>query len=656
MTDRRVFRELADPEDAASAIADLPIAGGTDRVPLEDAAGRVLAERIDAEIDVPGFDRASLDGYALRAADTAGADEGDPVRLDVIGAVHAGEPPGVSVEAGEAVEISTGAVMPPGADAMVPIERVDEVERDPVEDRRDADDVGTAVDGRTAVDVRTAVAAGENVMPAGADVAAGQRALGAGTLLTHRELGLLAALGVESVPVRGRPTVGVVSTGEELVPPGEPLDHERGQIYDVNGAAIAAAAREAGATVERFDRAEDSPDALAEALREAAPACDLLLTSGSTSAGAVDALHEVLEAEGEVLLHGVAIKPGKPTLVGRLGDCGYVGLPGYPVSAMMVFRTLVAPAIRAAGGRPEPERATLHAEIAEEARFEPGRRRLLPVGLVERGGTGAGSVAGAAGDTPDGPNAEPTAIAYPVDRGSGATTSLSRADGLVAVPAETSYLSPGESVEVDLFSAAVRPPTLLAIGEDDPGAAAVMDALDRPRYLPDGTAAGLRRLRSGVPDVAVVAGEPQRAPEAESVGAWRREWGLVVPAGNPAGLAGVDDLAETDRRFANLAQGSGLRAALDDRVENPDHVEGYDVGLRGHESPARRVRSGAAAAGLGVRATAERLDLGFVPLGSQRVRLLGNPDRSETPGRARLARGLEDLGGLLDGLAGYEVV
>jgi len=651
VTDRVEFRELADPDAVAAAIADLPIAPDpqVESVPLDDAAGRTLAERVDAGIDVPGFDRAGLDGYALRAADTAGAEETEPVRLSVVGAVHAGQTPTAAVDDGEAVSISTGAMMPPGADAMVPIEQIDEIEGDGA----DSDAI--------AIDVRTAVAPGGNVTPAGADLAAGQRALGPGTRLTPREVGLLAALGVGSVPVRARPTVGILSTGEELVPPGDPLDHEQGQIHDVNAASIAAAAREAGADVRRYPKAGDDPAALAASLQRAAADCDLLLTSGSTSAGAADALHAVLEDEGELLVHGVALKPGKPTLVGRLGDCGYAGLPGFPVSAMMVFRTLVAPAIREAAGVPDPERASLDAELLEEARFEPGRRRLLPVGLIDAGrGTGAGRDRDdRAADADVDPGAH--SLAYPVDRGSGATTSLSRADGLVTVPADTSYVAPGETVEVELFSADVRPPTLLAIGEDDPGAAALMDELDAPRYLPDGTAAGVRRLRDGVPDVAVVAGEPRREPPGEELAAWAREWGLVVPTGNPEGIEGASDLAgESAHSFANLASGSGLRSALDDRLESaepavtPDAIDGYGVGLRGHESPARRVLAGEADAGLGLRATADRLGLDFVSLGSQLVRLIGNAKRAGAAGLTALTDALDALSTVLAALSGYE--
>lgn len=678
MTGRRTFRELTSPDDAARAIADLPIEPDPEGVPLREARGRVLAERVDAGIDVPGFDRASLDGYALNAADTTGADEAQPARLSVVGAVHAGETPTAEVGDGEAVAVSTGAVMPPVADAMVPIERLDEIEEGHRGESSDTDGESTrADDARTADDpaailVRTSVAPGENVMPAGADVAAGQRALGPGTRLTAREIGLLAAIGAETVPVRGRPTVGVLSTGEELVQPGGPLDHDRGEIYDVNTETIATAVAEAGGEPRVYPRAGDDAEALAASVRSAAAECDLLLTSGSTSAGAVDVLHSVLESEGELLLHGVAIKPGKPTLVGRLGDCGYVGLPGYPVSAAMVFRTLVAPAIREAAGVEATDRTTVTGELAAEARFEPGRRRLLPVGLVERRRAGGDRVEPDDEHTTS-PGDDGTPLVYPVDKGSGATTSLARADGLVTVPAEESYVPAGETVTVELFSPGIDPPPLFVVGEDDPGVTRLLDdhpaASDRlagARYLADGTEAGVRRLRDGIPDVAVAAEPLRRSPDGREIGGWTRRWGLVVPSGNPAAVEGLETLVETDLRLANRAAGSGLRAALDATIEElaaergaivadlEAALEGYGVGLFGHESPARRVLDGDADAGLGLEATARRLDLDFVPLGTQRVVLYVNPDREETDGVAALETALEDLDAVLEPLAGYD--
>ncbi|MFB6083478.1 MAG: molybdopterin biosynthesis protein [Halorientalis sp.] len=635
MTDRKEFRDLAPPEDAHEAIASLELGGGTERVPLRAARGRVLAERIDADLDVPGFDRAAMDGYAVRARDTFGADEADPARLDLVGAVHAGAEPDVEVREGTAAEISTGAVMPPGADSVVMVEKTDETEGN---------------DGSDAVLVRTSLAPGDNVMLAGADVAAGERTLGPGTELTPREIGLLSALGVEEVPVRAKPRVGIVSTGDELVRPGGDLNSAAGQIYDVNSYTVATAVEEAGGEAVLYPHAGDDHDEMERILTEAAEECDLVLSSGSTSASAVDVIYQVIEQRGELLLHGVAVKPGKPMLIGRLdgGDSpsAYVGLPGYPVSALTIFRTFVAPAIREAAGLPEPRTATVHGEMAVEERYAEGRRRLMPAGLVEDG----------TGET----------LVYPVDKGSGATTSLVEADGIVDVPPETEYLAAGESVTVRLFSPDVRAPSLYAVGEDDPALSRLLDELDRPRYLSVGTREGLRRLRNGVPDAAVAAGDPEVAADHEALGGWTREWGLLVPEGNPEDVTGVADLVDRDLWLINRGTDSGLRAALDDAVAElaeerdasrrdlTDAVDGYELTVKAHESPARKVLAGGADVGLGLRATAAKLGLGFVSLGEQDVRVLANPARTGKGGVAALSEAVANAESVLADLPGYE--
>ncbi|WP_227353835.1 molybdopterin biosynthesis protein [Haladaptatus salinisoli] len=644
MTERKEFRDLAEPEEAREAIASLDLAPDAERVPLSDARGRVLAERLDADRDVPGFDRASMDGYAVRARDTFGADEADPVVLDLVGTVHAGEKPGVEVGAGEAVEISTGAVMPPGADAVVMVERTDERE--------------------SGVEIRTGVAPGDHVMLAGADVAAGQRALGPGTRLTPREIGLLSALGVEEVPVRGKPRVGIVSTGDELVRPGNPLSDGAGQIYDVNSYAIAAAVEEAGGEPALYPHAGDDYDEMERLLSEAAEECDLVLSSGSTSASAVDVIYRVIESRGELLLHGVAVKPGKPMLVGRFPESAYVGLPGYPVSALTIFRTFVAPAVRDAAGVPEPTTATVDARMAVEERYGEGRMRLMPTGLVE--------------------DAQGRTLAYPVDKGSGATTSLVEADGVVTVPPDTAYLGAGEAVEVRLFSPDVRPPSVFGVGEDDPAFSRLLDRIDSPRYLAVGGREGLRRLRNGVPDFAVATrAERPPADEADEAGggaaetdasdategtelaSYRREWGLVVPAGNPEGIEGLDSLVDRDLRFVNRGTDSGLRTTLGSaladladergttRRELVESVSGFELAAKAHESPARKVAAGDADAGLGLRSTAAKLGLEFVSLGEERVRVLANPERERKEGVEELADALDsELVGVLEGLPG----
>jgi molybdate-binding protein len=275
--------------------------------------------------------------------------------------------------------------------------------------------------------------------------------------------------------------------------------------------------------------------------------------------------------------------------------------------------------------------------MAVQERYEEGRTRLMPVGLVE-----------ADGET----------LVYPVDKGSGATTSLVEADGVVEVDADTAYLAADEAVTVQLFSPDVRPPTLLGVGEDDPALSRLLDRLERPRYLDVGSRQARRRLRDGVPDVAVVSGPSDREVDAVDLGGWTREWGLIVDDADVSGLA---DLVDGDYRFVNRGGDSGLRASLDaaldrladdrgvDRRDLAADIDGYDLTVKGFESPARKVLGGTADAGLGLRATAAALDCGFVPLGTESVRVLAAPERADKPGVTDLERALE--AGLDDAVA-----
>ena len=628
-TDRR---DLSPQSALRTAIATLDIGGGTETIPTRRASGHVLAHRVDAGIDVPGFDRAAMDGYAVRGTDTDGATPEDPVRLDLLGHIRAGERPAVEVGVAEAAGITTGAVLPPGADAVVVVERTEEV--------------------AGAVSIRDSVASGANVTPAGADIAAGSRALAPGTRLSPREIGLLSALGHAEVEVRARPRVGIVPTGAELVDPGGEAAHGAGQIYDVNTHTIAGGVEEAGGEPVVYPRVGDDTDAIGDTLRRAASECDLVVSSGSTSAGAGDVVHRVVEEQGELLVHGVAVKPGKPTLVGRLDGAGYVGLPGYPVSALSIFRVFVAPALREAAGRTEAASGTVEATMAVTERFSQTRHRYVPVGVVATG----------TGET----------LAYPVDKGSGATTSLAYADGVVEMAADRDRIGAGESVSVELFSPEDDPPPLLGVGEDDPLLARLLDRVDGSRYLPRGTRPGLRLLRDGVPDVVAVCG-PTGATRAADTGGnaielatWSREWGLVVPPDNPDDVDGLGSLVDRDLAFANRVGESGLRASLGgavsalaadrgiDRHDVVTAIDGFDRGFPGIESPARRVETGRADAGVGLRATADRLGLGFVELGRERLRLLANGDRTGKPGVTTLEGALASVETTAGDLPGVE--
>jgi putative molybdopterin biosynthesis protein len=616
MSERREMRDLVTLDRAREVVGDLDVGGGTERVPLGEASGRVLAERVDADLDVPGFDRASVDGYAVRAADTTGAGEVNPVTLEVGGLVEAGERPDVTVGEGTAVEIATGAVVPSGASAVVMVEDTTESEE--------------------TVEVRRAVPPGGNVMAAGADIAAGDRALGTGVRLTPRTVGLLAAMGHDTVAVRRRPRVAVVATGEELVQPGADLNHGRGQIYDVNTETIATGVREAGGRPLRYTRVPDDREAMADALREAAGECDMILTAGSTSASGADMLYSVVEDVGDLLVHGVALKPGKPTIIGRVDGTPYVGLPGYPVSALSVFRLLVAPRLRRAAGYGTERSVTTTGRLAVDERFDEGRRRAVPVGLVEDGD----------GET----------VVYPVDKGSGATTTLAAADGVVDMPADTRRIRAGEEVTVELFSPDARAPPVLAVGESDPAAVDLLDAVDGARYLTDGDRAGRRRLRDGVADLAVLTGDADGAePEGgEVLATWTREWGIVTRDVD-LGEAPLERLASGELRVATVNRDLGLRRAVDDAAReaglDPETVAGIETA--GIESPARRVADGRADAGVALRATAERLGLGFVSVGHQPVALVGNEDRLSKRGVERLRDRTASLAETVAGLPGY---
>ncbi len=615
MSERREFRELVDPAVARESIASLPIDPGTEEVSLEHARGRVLADRIDASIDVPGFDRATVDGYAVRSSDVVGADEGSPVVLENVGEIHAGEPAEIRVDAGETIEISTGAVLPPGADAVVMVERTR--------------------DGPDGIAVETAVAPGENIMTAGADVAAGNRALGPGRHLTARDIAMLAALGDETVTVHRRPRVGIVSTGDELVRPGQSLDHGRGQVHDVNSHTLVAAIEAAGGEPILYPHVSDDQDEMKETLEDAADECDLVCSSGSTSASAVDVIYRVIEARGELIHHGIAVKPGKPMLIGTIGEkAAYIGLPGFPVSALMTFRHFVAPRIRSAAGLGHDDPARLVATMAAEARFAEGRLRLLPVGIVE------------------GEDGIP--LVYPVDKGSGATTSLAHADGVVEVPADTAFVSAGEDVTVNLFDADVRPPGLLAVGEDDPTFGDLLDHVASPRFLPVGSIEGARRFDRAIPDIAVLAGST--APDTEGIvlGEWYRDWGIVLPSGNPEGIDDLADLLESGSQFASLGS-SALRTVFDDALSAAAEERGYSsgelaallpgslMGRPGHESPARRVLAGTVDAGLGLEQTARSLGLAYRSCGEQLVQVHCRTERTEKTGVGELKQAIEQV-------------
>jgi len=302
-----------------------------ERVPLADALGRVLAAPVRSRVDVPSFDRSNLDGFAVIARDTFGATEEEPVRLHLTDEILSpGIEPRVEVKPGFATAIATGAMVPRGADAIVPVELTD-------------------VDGCEIL-VRGARVPGAALSYAGSDIARGETVLFAGTKLTSRETGVLAAVGEHEVSVVRRPRVGVLSTGDEIVAPHEPA--HPGQVFDSNARAVADAIRELGAEPRVLGIVPDDEQRLRDAVRAALQDCDALLLSGGTSKGEGDVCHRVIgELEPGILVHGVALKPGKPLCLASSGGKPVAVLPGFPTSAIFTFHELIAPVLRAMADR-----------------------------------------------------------------------------------------------------------------------------------------------------------------------------------------------------------------------------------------------------------------------------------------------------------------
>ena len=582
------FHSLIHLDEARSIVLQHLPAARAAPVPLSRAAGSILAEKIVSSIDVPGFSRASMDGFAVLSGDTLDAREDRPVSLRLAGRVAMGRLPEVGISRGEAAEVSTGSMIPSGADAVVMIEH--------------------SQAAAEKVLVRRPVYASENIQAAGSDISFGETVLFPGALLQPREIGVLAALGCQEIPVRML-KVGVASTGDELIPPGKALT--TGQIYDINTYTIAAAVADCGAEPLPYGILPDEKQAMAVALHKMAGECDLILVSGSTSAGAGDMIYKVLEEMGELIFHGVNLKPGKPTIFGLIDGKPCLGLPGYPTSALTVFSCLAAPAIRAALGRGHQGKSA-PGRLAGPVRTE-GRRQMLAVGL--------------SGD-----------LVYPVDKGSGSITTLAWADGIIDIPAGVEYLEEGTPVSVELFAEGeTDSDALLVAGENS--ILLEKQAESRPgclRLLNAGPIQARIYLEEGVADLACVWNLDRPWQGAEVVWSGEKEMGLLF-----RDRSALTHLA--DRPLAGWQRDSSLKSAfeavLQERgIAGPRFVRSAKT----QRAVAAAVASGRADAGYAEKEAAEEAGLGFEPVGKEKIMLLA---RSESVEDSRIMSLLRALSG-----------
>jgi len=409
-----VFRRLPSIEEARRLLKKsyTPKPLGKEQVSLSEALNRILAEDIAASIEVPPFNRSTVDGYAVRAEDTFGADEDRPKKLKICGRVNVGETPTVKVERGMAAEIFTGAPLSSGADSVVMVEN-------------------TTRRGDTVL-IHEAVSRRENVMKAGSDIRRGETILRKGQKLSPREVGVLAALGIAKVKVHKRPRAAVLSTGAEVVEPGNPLPD--GKIYDINAHALSAAVWECGGEPLNMGIVQDEPQRMEAALRNALHSADVVITSGGVSVGPTDIIPKVLNALGKpgVIVYGIAMKPGKPTTIAVVDRKPVFSLPGHPASALLAFHLFVRPVIIAMSGGREEAPNVVRATTATKIFSARGRRTFVTVNL-KRDKSGR-------------------FVASPVPLGlSGAITTLAKADGFIEIHESRQFVDAGEEVTVWLF-------------------------------------------------------------------------------------------------------------------------------------------------------------------------------------------------------------
>ncbi|MFO0819510.1 MAG: molybdopterin biosynthesis protein [Pirellulales bacterium] len=597
---------------------------GKDNISIADALGRVLAADVIATVDVPSFDRSNVDGFALRACDTYGAREELPSRLQQLGpSIGTGVVPEIGVNSGQAVAIATGGMLPRGADAVVMIEHAEVIE------------------GR--VIVRRSVSAGANVSFAGTDIGAGETVLRRGERLTSRETGVLAAIGVTHIEVWRRPRVAVLSTGDEIIPPGEPM--RPGLVYDSNARIIADAVRELGGDPIELGVVRDDYEQLRERVDDALETCDAVLLSGGTSKGEGDMSYRVVRRFDDpgIVAHGVALKPGKPICLAVTRGKPVVVLPGFPTSAIFTFHEFVAPVLRRLGGQPREARETVRARLAMKVNSEMGRTEYLLVGLV----AGSSNASSSASSSPHGDSTE--LVAYPMGKGSGSVTTFSRADGFVTISRHEEMVEAGREVDVTLLGRELRPADLVVIGSHCVGLDTLLGRMqDRgfhTKFLAVGSLGGLDAVRRGECDVAGihlldhVTGEynhPFLTEGMELVRGYPRSQGIVFRHGDERfegkSLEEVRQRVRADAecRMVNRNKGSGTRILIDRFLEGVE-PPGYAVQPRNHNAVSAAVAQGRADWGVTIRHVAELAGLGFIPLADEQYDFVIPRERRSRP-------------------------
>jgi len=570
-------------------------------VSLPESLGRVLAVDVVSEIDVPAFDRSNVDGFAVQAADTAGAMEESPAALSLNSEVLSpGAAPTLDVQPGTATPIATGGMLPRGSDAVVMIEHT-EIAVSP--------DAGTT-EQDSMLRIFHPAASGQAVTFAGTDIARGETVLRFGKLITSREIGVLAALGLTAVEVWKKPRVAIVSTGNEIVPPGQALP--TGSVYDSNAAILSAAVEELGCQPISLGTVRDDVDRLREIIRSADD-CDAIVLSGGTSKGAGDLSYQVVSelTDPGIVAHGVALKPGKPICLAVNAGRPVVVLPGFPTSAVFTFHEFVAPVLREMAGLGPENRQTVEATLPIRINSDRGRTEYSLVSLV-RGEAGLS--------------------ASPMGKGSGSVTTFSLADGFITIGQNIEILDEGSSVSVTLLGRELAPADLVVTGSHCVGLDFLLGEMRQrgftSRVLHVGSMGGVAAAKRGECDIAGVHlmnpatdryNQHLLTETLDLVLGYRRRQGFVFRQGDDrfvgrtadeAVLAAIDEAGCT---MINRNPGSGTRVLID-RLLCDERPAGYNVQTKSHNAVATAVVQQRADWGVAIDTVAASYGLGFLPI------------------------------------------
>ena len=561
----------------------------SERVPLDRANGRVTAEPVWAERSSPHYDAAAMDGVAVRSADTVGASETSPLKLSV---------------GDQAVWVDTGDAMPRDADAVIMVEDVQETDSETIE-------------------IYAPVSPYQHVRALGEDIAAAELVLPQSHRLRPHDLAACAAAGLTEVAVRVPPSVSIIPTGSELTPIGQ--SPKPGEIIEFNSLMLAAMVEEWGGTATKHAPVPDDFDLLVRTVSAAVSEADIVIINAGSSAGAEDYTSKVVSHLGELAVHGVAIKPGHPLVLGVVDSKPVLGIPGYPVSAAVTCEKFLRPLIERMLGTPEQPRERTQAVMSRKVHSSLGEDEFLRVRLGRVG--------------------ERT-IAAPIQRGAGVVMSLVRADGIVTIPRFSEGVDAGEQVEIELL----RPvesldSTVVAIGSHDVTLDLISSELRRvdPRLTLAssnvGSLGGLLALRRGEAHIAGthlldeatggynVSFVRRYVPNENIVLVTlvHRVQGLIVPPGNPKSIESLKDLTRGDVRFVNRQRGSGTRVLLDYLLREggiePDDISGYEREEYTHLAVAAAVAGDVVDVGMGVLSASRALGMDFVPLSTERYDL-----------------------------------